>query len=102
MIRRPPRSTLFPYTTLFRSGLHDPPGEPPEPEDPFVDAVEHRAHRGRRHPVEVPERRPPRVRHDLEAAEVPLLRVDDRRALREGLERESFREFPLDRREGGP
>src|SRR2546422_7142202 len=29
MIRRPPRSTLFPYTTLFRSGQHDvalPPG----------------------------------------------------------------------------
>src|SRR2546428_3699390 len=28
MIRRPPRSTLFPYTTLFRSSLyrHDPPG----------------------------------------------------------------------------
>src|SRR3712207_7821338 len=25
MIRRPPRSTLFPYTTLFRS--HDPEGE---------------------------------------------------------------------------
>src|SRR2546430_6668857 len=25
MIRRPPRSTLFPYTTLFRSA----PGEPP-------------------------------------------------------------------------
>src|SRR2546430_9023159 len=24
MIRRPPRSTLFPYTTLFRSGLHAP------------------------------------------------------------------------------
>src|SRR3712207_8218793 len=23
MIRRPPRSTLFPYTTLFRSGLRD-------------------------------------------------------------------------------
>src|SRR2546422_6183320 len=23
MIRRPPRSTLFPYTTLFRSGLYD-------------------------------------------------------------------------------
>src|SRR2546425_2508135 len=23
MIRRPPRSTLFPYTTLFRSGLFD-------------------------------------------------------------------------------
>src|SRR5260370_22845234 len=23
MIRRPPRSTLFPYTTLFRSGSYD-------------------------------------------------------------------------------
>src|SRR5258708_21916629 len=23
MIRRPPRSTLFPYTTLFRSKFHD-------------------------------------------------------------------------------
>src|SRR2546430_9811700 len=31
MIRRPPRSTLFPYTTLFRSrkiNLIDTPGEP--------------------------------------------------------------------------
>src|SRR2546430_7863816 len=26
MIRRPPRSTLFPYTTLFRSNTADPPG----------------------------------------------------------------------------
>src|SRR3712207_8298120 len=25
MIRRPPRSTLFPYTTLFRSEVHPPP-----------------------------------------------------------------------------
>src|SRR3712207_8676699 len=24
MMRRPPRSTLFPYTTLFRSSLRDP------------------------------------------------------------------------------
>src|SRR5438105_8660148 len=23
MLRRPPRSTLFPYTTLFRSSMHD-------------------------------------------------------------------------------
>src|SRR3712207_8736551 len=30
MIRRPPRSTLFPYTTLFRS--RDPPMEAPERE----------------------------------------------------------------------
>src|SRR3712207_2627266 len=28
MIRRPPRSTLFPYTTLFRSGLADGAREP--------------------------------------------------------------------------
>src|SRR2546426_9196886 len=29
MIRRPPRSTLFPYTTLFRSGRdHTPPRRP--------------------------------------------------------------------------
>src|SRR5256885_16916977 len=27
MIRRPPRSTLFPYTTLFRSGWSMRPGE---------------------------------------------------------------------------
>src|SRR5436309_10921371 len=25
MLRRPPRSTLFPYTTLFRSSLNNPP-----------------------------------------------------------------------------
>src|SRR3712207_7065383 len=29
MIRRPPRSTLFPYTTLFRSLVRDEPHEPP-------------------------------------------------------------------------
>src|SRR5256885_4092938 len=32
MIRRPPRSTLFPYTTLFRSGAEDPPRPGPAPE----------------------------------------------------------------------
>src|SRR2546425_4331970 len=29
MIRRPPRSTLFPYTTLFRSVAHSSEGERP-------------------------------------------------------------------------
>src|SRR3989442_8983170 len=29
MIRRPPRSTLFPYTTLFRSPPANPDGPPP-------------------------------------------------------------------------
>src|SRR2546429_5253703 len=28
MIRRPPRSTLFPYTTLFRSNSDSPPANP--------------------------------------------------------------------------
>src|SRR5258708_31264621 len=30
MIRRPPRSTLFPYTTLFRSQPPAVPGQPPQ------------------------------------------------------------------------
>src|SRR5215510_16105681 len=29
MIRRPPRSTLFPYTTLFRSAVRRAPARPP-------------------------------------------------------------------------
>src|SRR4051812_49953464 len=40
MLRRPPRSTLFPYTTLFRSraslGLPD---RPPAQEQPLLGAV---------------------------------------------------------------
>src|SRR2546422_5552846 len=34
MIRRPPRSTLFPYTTLFRSGQLPEPGHPGVQGDP--------------------------------------------------------------------
>src|SRR3989442_4283246 len=60
MIRRPPRSTLFPYTTLFRSlfgppgpGLHPaehpvrrrcapaPARRPPDPQDPPQRSEEH-------------------------------------------------------------
>src|SRR5438445_11452797 len=44
MIRRPPRSTLFPYTTLFRSGRasagalgREPPGENQPPERVHID-----------------------------------------------------------------
>src|SRR3712207_8892655 len=43
MIRRPPRSTLFPYTTLFRSGAvghapaGDPRGDPASPQSAAVD-----------------------------------------------------------------
>src|SRR2546427_8982704 len=38
MIRRPPRSTLFPYTTLFRSHHHAEPRVPPDRRD--ADAVQ--------------------------------------------------------------
>src|SRR2546430_14697718 len=34
MIRRPPRSTLFPYTTLFRSTV-----KCPDPAEPVIDSV---------------------------------------------------------------
>src|SRR3712207_8642641 len=34
MIRRPPRSTLFPYTTLFRSRLRGRPLRPPHGDHP--------------------------------------------------------------------
>src|SRR5438309_10487979 len=48
MIRRPPRSTLFPYTTLFRSparGSHPPPNGPGGPRArPARDAVGMREH----------------------------------------------------------
>src|SRR2546422_3108763 len=36
MIRRPPRSTLFPYTTLFRSLL---PGSDPAQANPHIDVA---------------------------------------------------------------
>src|SRR3712207_6992404 len=37
MILRPPRSTLFPYTTLFRSIPGGPPGTPESEGDRFVE-----------------------------------------------------------------
>src|SRR5256885_5120302 len=36
MIRRPPRSTLFPYTTLFRSNSHRSGARPPKSENGVV------------------------------------------------------------------
>src|SRR3712207_9164814 len=43
MIRRPPRSTLFPYTTLFRSGCG--PGGHPGPGQQGPGPGHHRRHR---------------------------------------------------------
>src|SRR2546425_11481567 len=39
MIRRPPRSTLFPYTTLFRSLFQQATGEPPAKTQPGLHHV---------------------------------------------------------------
>src|SRR2546430_4187570 len=47
MIRRPPRSTLFPYTTLFRSGVRRRQGVLPAPDGYLV--IEDYAH----HPSEI-------------------------------------------------
>src|SRR2546429_4487511 len=54
MIRRPPRSTLFPYTTLFRSRQHPghlllrvPPGRPDGLEGPPRQGDVGNPHRGR-------------------------------------------------------
>src|SRR3712207_6894812 len=47
MIRRPPRSTLFPYTTLFRSRIPDP--RAPLAELPFLTKEDLRATQ-REHP----------------------------------------------------
>src|SRR2546422_5735732 len=53
MIRRPPRSTLFPYTTLFRS-----PGESQR----RAEGTEHRVRPVPAAPVDLRERRRPRKR----------------------------------------
>src|SRR3712207_7385177 len=46
MIRRPPRSTLFPYTTLFRSRNGDRRPEPDRTDEPEVEhRVDHEAKR---------------------------------------------------------
>src|SRR5687767_15251276 len=81
MLRRPPRSTLFPYTTLFRSTGHFerqperrvPVGRPPEerPRENQVRRARHRQKLGQ--PLERPEQRrgqrthaPPRRRRSEE------------------------------------
>src|SRR3712207_7145916 len=45
MIRRPPRSTLFPYTTLFRSPRRDEGGGDQDRPHGLGGASEHRHHR---------------------------------------------------------
>src|SRR3712207_7022908 len=52
MIRRPPRSTLFPYTTLFRSDPVGPGGSAVQRRHRYVREGGHRDPRGRRRKVE--------------------------------------------------
>src|SRR5690242_21628050 len=61
MIRRPPRSTLFPYTTLFRSAVH------------FQRRARHVRHlRGTRQPLV----------HSIPRAHVRVVRPGDRKSTR--------------------
>src|SRR2546430_7038527 len=57
MIRRPPRSTLFPYTTLFRSPAPPPdpvgPPEAPPPSRPVETAASQPAARSEEHTSEL-------------------------------------------------
>src|SRR3712207_7256862 len=60
MIRRPPRSTLFPYTTLFRSReAQVVAGQDPEPDRPDVE--HHRRRRARHEPVGLQDRKSTRL-----------------------------------------
>src|SRR2546426_2424311 len=74
MIRRPPRSTLFPYTTLFRS-LRD-------ARDPRADAAsDHRDHAsggvgGHIHDAEDPRQEPDRGDHEIQRADRKSTRLN--------------------------
>src|SRR2546429_2713560 len=80
MIRRPPRSTLFPYTTLFRSD-HRPRGEHRDSEaDPPQDASA-----GRRHKIGFAEPRDDPgelLRSKPEVRDRPGKRLQDRKSTR--------------------
>src|SRR3712207_7612919 len=69
MIRRPPRSTLFPYTTLFRSATRDAAGRSPRRRSrPRPDRRAARHHRVR--PAALPSTRPPAPRSEEHTSEL--------------------------------
>src|SRR5690349_23096747 len=57
MIRRPPRSTLFPYTTLFRSGLSVPRDMFGDVVDPSIKVGSKKWYRSEEHTSELQSRR---------------------------------------------
>src|SRR3712207_8110864 len=67
MIRRPPRSTLFPYTTLFRSRRLGAPSRPPTPEGASRVAEQR----------EGPDRRPDRRRQGRRGGRLPRQRSEE-------------------------
>src|SRR2546430_4104880 len=69
MIRRPPRSTLFPYTTLFRSSQT--PADPASGRPLFV-VRRHRRGASRGHHAGIPERDPagPEIRSEEHTSEL--------------------------------
>src|SRR3712207_7519942 len=77
MIRRPPRSTLFPYTTLFRSGRRRGPagGERAAgPREPLDDADLH-AHEQGAAEARVPERRSEEHTSELQSRQYLVCRL---------------------------
>src|SRR5437899_10870622 len=77
MIRRPPRSTLFPYTTLFRSARSEGRPLPPTPRRQSSDASDRRPATGVRH-RSTALRRPGLLGLHLGAPELCLQRVGPR------------------------
>src|SRR3712207_8750020 len=70
MIRRPPRSTLFPYTTLFRSALELGPG--------IGAAPEHRQSRPRHEGVQPSKLHPLHLLVDVGSRRIPAQVLDHR------------------------
>src|SRR3989442_10077078 len=77
MIRRPPRSTLFPYTTLFRSCRPAAQRRHPREQLPVEDEPDHRLDDEQDHPdrlalevAHLPHDHPPRVRSEEHTSEL--------------------------------
>src|SRR3712207_7938250 len=76
MIRRPPRSTLFPYTTLFRSGSLVRDEEPRAAAERGVDRRDpRRHHHGRRRRCLAPARRSEEHTSELQSRQYLVCRL---------------------------
>src|SRR2546430_8447049 len=73
MIRRPPRSTLFPYTTLFRSYLQKRPGRCVLPDGDRIRSTrcpKAETHAGKRYRARAPDAAPARSRSEEHTSEL--------------------------------